>query len=137
MDDKVSYRLKRKLDELGLDLIFEEMDRSGFYWPAKGAIVVNAKLLKTNDVNFAVAHELSHVLRNHAAYSSLYSSTMTNRLKMEAEANISAIRILVEVYLEENEMDFEQLNSIKFMEYYGIRNSLYFCVEETLSGYTS
>lgn len=135
MDDKVSYRLKRKLDELGLDLIFEEMDRSGFYWPAMNAIVVNAKLLQFNDVNFAIAHELSHVLKKHNTYSALYSSTMSNRLKMEAEANISAIRILIEVYLEENEMDSKQLNSLKFMEYYGISKSLFFCVEETMATY--
>lgn len=135
MDDKVSDQLKQKLDELGLDLIFEEMDHRGFYWPAMNAIVVNAKLLQLNDVNFAIAHELSHVLKNHDTYSALYSSTMSNRLKMEAEANISAIRILIEVYLEENEMDFKQLNSLKFMEYYGISNLLFSCVEETMADY--
>lgn len=135
MERKVSNRLKLKLDELGIDLIFEKMDRRGFYWPEMEAIVVNEDLLYTNDVNFAIAHELSHAIEKHFEISALYTASFSSRSKIEAEANISAIKILIEVYLEENDLEFSQLNSLKFMEYYGISNSLYSCIEETVLAY--
>lgn len=131
----VSNRLKLKLKELDIDLIFEKMDRRGFYWPDLNAIVINEDLLSSNDVNFAIAHELSHALEKHYEISALYSASFSSRSKIEAEANISAIKILIEVYLEENEMDFSQLNSVKFMEYYGINSSLYSYIEDTLLSY--
>lgn len=135
VEERVSTRLKLKLDELGIDLIFRRMDRRGFYWPSMNAIVVNEDLLYKNDVNFAIAHELSHALEKHYEISALYSASFSSRSKIEAEANISAIKILVEVYLEENEMEFNQVNSLKFMEYYGISNSLYPYIEETFLSY--
>ena len=135
VEGKVSNRLKQKLDELEIDLIFKKMDRRGFYWPDMSSIIVNEDLLYSNDVNFAIAHELSHALEKHYEISALYSSSFSSRSKIEAEANITAIKILLEVYLEENEIDFKQLNSLKFMEYYGISSSLYSCIEETILSY--
>lgn len=135
MMDLISPRLLSALDDLGIDLIFEKMDRRGFYWPELNAIVMNEDILKTNDVNFGIAHELSHAIKKHDEIKSLYCSTFVSHSKIEFEADLTAIKMLIGIYLDETGMDYQQLNSSHFMEYYGIESRLYDTVAETLRTY--
>ena len=133
--DKVSTRILRALDNLGIDLIFTKMDRRGFYWPDQKSIVMNEAFLYSNDINFNIAHELSHVINEHNELRALYDSSFSSRSKMEHEANLGAIKLLIDIYLDETGMDYEQLNSSKFMEYYGIENRLFDAINETMIKY--
>lgn len=130
--DSISPRLVSKLRELDIDLIFTKMQRRGFYWPKERAIVINETILEANDVNFEIAHELAHALEKHDTYGVLYKRSFVWNSKIESEANLLAVKMLIDVYLEENDMEFEQLNSTKFMEYYGIRSCLFEEVDKTL-----
>lgn len=130
--DSISPRLLSKLRELDIDLIFAKMKRRGFYWPKERAIVINETILGANDVNFEIAHELAHALEKHDTYGVLYKRSFVWNSKIESEANLLAVKMLIDVYLEENDMEFEQLNSTKFMEYYGIRSCLFEEVDKTL-----
>lgn len=118
--DGVSSSLLRKIDDLGIDLIFAEIERSGFYLPKQNTIVINSKLLNSHNIDFAIAHELSHCLNAHYKYDCLYNNSYTYRVKMENEANMTAIKILIDIYIGETGLDIDQLNSIKIMDYYGI-----------------
>lgn len=132
MNGKVSYKLKSKLDELGIDLIFKKMKRRGYYWPDMNTIIINEELILCNEVNFAIAYELAHALKKHKEISIRYASSYSTRSKLQAEANIQAIRILVDVYLEENDMNVQEFNSVRFMKCYGINSSLYPSLKKVL-----
>lgn len=131
----LSPSISKKLRELEIDLIFEKIDCSGYFFPSERAIIINSDLLDSPDVNFAVMHELGHLLNNHATDIALYNATYVSKSKMEAQADFNAINLLIEIYLEENNLEKEQLNSLKFMETYGIKSSLYDYVSEKLVNY--
>lgn len=129
----VSPSVLRKISDLGIDLIFEDISCSGYYFPEYRSIIINKMLLDSPDVNFAIMHELGHLLENHANDIILYNGTFTNRSKMEHAADFKAINLLIEIYLNDNDLEKEQLNVLRFMEQYGIKSSLYDCVTEQLT----
>lgn len=121
----ISSSLIDKINSFGIILIFGDIEGSGFFYPSENAIIINEKLLESPDVNFAIAHELSHFLKNHLNEKALYDSSFSNKSKIEKQADISGIDILIEIYIQEYEIESDQINSLHFMEAYGIKSSLY------------
>lgn len=128
---EVNDRLLKIVNELGLDLIFTDMDRSGMYFADEKAIILSNKLIEDNS-EFEISHELGHCIKKHEDYAAYYNATSSSRNKLEREANEIAIQILLEVYLNEYDMEKEELNVVKFMEYYKISSHLEDCVKESM-----
>ncbi|CAM3293443.1 ImmA/IrrE family metallo-endopeptidase [Vagococcus fessus] len=110
-------------------LLFSDIKCNGMFVPSWKAIVINENLLNSNDVNFAVAHELCHLMSEHEELSALYTGSSVQRSKMEYEANYGAIMMLIDVYMKDNYIDLEDVNYLVFMKYFGIPNNLNDCVE--------
>lgn len=130
--DKISSYLKDILNEYNIDLIFSKFSCSGYYHAKENVILINEELLETQDVNFTIAHELGHFIKNHKEISALYQTSFVSNSKFEYEANFKAIELLLEAYLVENEITLEQLNYEWFISNYNISTSLTYCVEKVL-----
>lgn len=119
---------------MGLDLIFTDMDRSGIYFADEKVIFLSDKLLENNS-DFEVSHELGHCIKKHEELSAYYNATDYSRRKLEFEANRIAIEILLFIWSNEYDFDKEQLNAVKFMEYYNIPWTLEGYVRESMRNY--
>ena len=73
------------LKDLGIELIFYDIEKSGYYIPQLKAIFVNQNL-DEEKAKLVVLHELKHAL-DHAALIPLYKK-FTYHSKMESEANM-------------------------------------------------
>lgn len=131
---EVNSHLLKLVKDLGLELIFVEMERSGIYFSEEKTIFLSNKLLDKNS-DFEISHELGHCIKKHGDLSAYYNATDFSRRKLEFEANRIAIEILLFVWSNEYDLDKEQLNAVKFMEYYKIPWSLESCVRDTMSNY--
>ncbi len=130
----INRHLLSLVSDMGLELHFIEMERSGFYLSEEKAILLSMKLLDKNS-DFEISHELGHCIKKHEELTAFYNATDSARRKFEFEANKIAIEILL--FLWSNEYDFEKehLNAVKFMEYYQIPWNLENCVRETMSNF--
>lgn len=122
------------VNDMGLDLIFTDMDRSGIYFADEKVIFLSDKLLENNS-DFEISHELGHCIKKHEELSAYYNATDYSRRKLEFEANRIAIEILLFIWSNEYDFDKEQLNAVKFMEYYSIPWNLESCVRESMLNY--
>ncbi|MGY3767073.1 ImmA/IrrE family metallo-endopeptidase [Vagococcus vulneris] len=111
------------------------MKRSGIYLAKVKTIFINCKLLESGNAAFEISHELAHCLKEHDNYYDYYTATDSSRNKLEREANQVAIEILIEIYLHEFDIDKEQFNVVRFMEYFKISNRLEYYVEQSLLNY--
>lgn len=114
--------LKRILERNGLTMHYLEMDVIAFYYPKAKAVFINQSLEGSNDASFKLAHELGHFIAEHERFKELYSINIF-RAKMEHEANVIAISMLLSIYIEELS-DIEQFNLDRFMRYYKISSTL-------------
>lgn len=114
--------LKRILERNGLSMHYLEMDVIAFYYPKAKTVFINKELEDSDNANFELAHELGHFLAGHDKFENLYSINVF-RSKMEHEANVIAISMLLSIYIEELS-DIEQFNLDRFMRYYKIKSSL-------------
>lgn len=119
---------------MGLDLIFTDMDRSGIYFAEEKTIFLSYRLLEKNS-DFEISHELGHCIKKHELLSDYYNATDYGRRKLEFEANRIAIEILLYIWANEYDFDKEQLNAVKFMEYYNIPWTLERYVRESMRNY--
>lgn len=122
------------VNDMGLDLIFTDMDRSGIYFADEKVIFLSDKLLENNS-DFEISHELGHCIKKHEELSAYYNATDFSRRKLEFEANRIAIEILLFIWSNEYDFDKEQLNAVKFMEYYNIPWNLESYVRESMLNY--
>lgn len=122
------------VNDMGLDLIFTDMDRSGIYFADEKVIFLSDKLLENNS-DFEISHELGHCIKKHEELSAYYNATDYSRRKLEFEANRIAIEILLFIWSNEYDFDKEQLNAVKFMEYYNIPWNLESYVRESMLNY--
>ena len=97
-------------------------------------IFINNKLLEKNS-DFEISHELGHCIKKHDKLTDYYNINEYSRNKLEYEANQIAIQILLTIWINEYDLQKEQLNAVKFMEYYQIPSRLEFCVKETMLNY--
>lgn len=119
---------------MGLDLIFTDMDRSGIYYAEEKTIFLSDRLIEKNS-DFEISHELGHCIKKHEELSDYYNATDYSRRKLEFEANRIAIEILLFIWSNEYDLEREQLNAVKFMEYYNIPWNLESCVRESMLNY--
>lgn len=131
---EVNSRLLELVDDMRLELIFCDMNRSGMYYAEEKTIFINNKLLEKNS-DFEISHELGHCIKKHDELTAYYNISDYSRNKLEYEANQIAIQILLTIWINEYDLQKEQLNAVKFMEYYQIPSRLEFCVKETMLNY--
>lgn len=131
---EVNRHLLKLVNDMGLDLYFVEMNRSGIYYAKEKAIFLSDKLLESN-YDFEISHELGHCIKKHEELSAYYNATDYSRRKLEFEANRIAIEILLFIWSNEYDLEREQLNAVKFMEYYNIPWNLESCVRESMLNY--
>lgn len=132
--NEVNHHLLKLANDMGMELIFVEMDRSGIYDADDRVIFLSDKLLERNS-DFEISHELAHCIKKHEELSAYYHATDSGRRKLEREANEVAIKILLNIYMNEYDLEKEQLNAVKFMEYYKISGHLEDCVRENMLRY--
>lgn len=132
--DGVNNHLLKIADDLGLDLLFCDMNRSGMYYAEEKTIFLDNRLLNKNS-DFEIAHELGHCIKKHEELSGYYNLNDTSRRKLELEANRIAIHILLTIWINDYDIEKEQLNAVKFMEFYKIPYSLENYVRESMLGY--
>lgn len=130
----INRHLLNIVDDMGLELIFVNMDRSGIYDADDRVIFLSNQLLGRNS-DFEISHELGHCIKKHEELSAYYHATDNGRRKIEREANEIAIKILLNIYMNEYDLEKEQLNAVKFMEYYNISGHLENCVRENMLNY--
>lgn len=131
---EINSHLMRLVNDMGLELYFVDMERSGIYFAEEKSIFISNKLLDGNS-DFEISHELAHCIEKHEEFSALYHATNYSRQKLEFEANRIAIDILLFIWCNEYDFEKEHLNAVKFMEYYRIPSNLESCVRETMSNY--
>jgi len=131
---EVNHHLLKIVNDMGLDLIFTDMDRSGIYFADEKVIFLSDKLLENNS-DFEISHELGHCIKKHEELSAYYNATDYSRRKLEFEANRIAIEILLFIWSNEYDLEREQLNAVKFMEYYNIPWNLESYVRESMLNY--
>lgn len=131
---EVNRHLLKLVNDMGLDLYFVEMNRSGIYYAKEKSIFLSDKLLESNS-DFEISHELGHCIKKHEELSAYYNATDYSRRKLEFEANRIAIEILLFIWSNEYDLEREQLNAVKFMEYYNIPWNLESCVRESMLNY--
>ncbi|WP_430606084.1 ImmA/IrrE family metallo-endopeptidase [Enterococcus sp. DIV0180] len=122
------------MNDLGLELIFVEMDRSGIYFADEKTIFLSNDLLNRNS-DFEISHELGHCIKKHEELSSYYNATGYSRRKLEFEANRIAIEILLFIWSNEFDIEKEHINAVKFMEYYKIPWNLESYVIDSMKNY--
>ncbi|MDT2640415.1 ImmA/IrrE family metallo-endopeptidase [Enterococcus dongliensis] len=131
---EVNSHLLKLANDLGLELHFVDMNRSGIYFAEEQAIFLSNKLLNKNS-DFEIAHELAHCIKKHGELSAYYYATSYSRQKLEFEANRIAIEILMFIWSSDYDFEKEHLNTVKFMEYYNIPWNLESYVRESMSNY--
>lgn len=131
---EVNNHLLKIADDLGLELLFCDMNRSGMYYAEEKTIFLDNKLLNKNS-DFEIAHELGHCIKKHEELSGYYNLNDTSRRKLELEANRIAVHILLTIWINDYDIEKEQLNAVKFMEYYKIPYSLEDYVRESMLDY--
>ncbi|MGF2085900.1 ImmA/IrrE family metallo-endopeptidase [Enterococcus casseliflavus] len=131
---EVNRHLLKLVNDMGLELYFVEMNRSGIYYAKEKAIFLSDKLLENNS-DFEISHELGHCIKKHEELSAYYNATDYSRRKLEFEANRIAIEILLFIWSNEYDLEREQLNAVKFMEYYNIPWNLESYVRESMLNY--
>ncbi|MGX7014429.1 ImmA/IrrE family metallo-endopeptidase [Vagococcus silagei] len=131
---EINSRLIEIAKNLDLDLVFADINRSGFYFADEKVIFLSSKLLNQNS-DFEISHELGHCIQKHEELAAFYNATNSSRRKLEREANKVAIQILLEIFMSDHDLDKEQLNAVKFMEYYQISSDLEDCVKESMLNY--
>lgn len=122
--DNINQRLLKKAEDLGVNIEFVEMERSGIYLSKIKTIFLSQSIIGTNKESFSLSHELGHNIKEHEKYKEYYYATTSSRGKMEREANQVAIEILLELYLHEYNIENEQLNPVLFMEKFNISSHL-------------
>lgn len=131
---EVNSQLLKLVNDMGLDLVFVDMNRSGMYYAEEKTIFISEKLLDRNS-DFEISHELGHCIRKHDELSAFYNATTSSRGKLELEANKIAIDILLFIWVNEYDLEKEQLNAVRFMEFYKIPGKLEGYVRQSMLSY--
>ncbi|RXE79414.1 ImmA/IrrE family metallo-endopeptidase [Enterococcus durans] len=105
------------LKENGIDVEITNIGSEGFYLPKLRTIFINQNLDELEQKK-VLLHESRHAL-SHNELISLYSKTVFHS-KMEDEANRFMIEVLLQDYMNLFALSVDQINYMKFMDYYGI-----------------
>ncbi|EPH97655.1 putative toxin-antitoxin system, toxin component [Enterococcus faecalis 13-SD-W-01] len=109
--------IENLLKENGISVVITNTETKGFYLPSIKTIFLNHNLTELEQ-NKVLLHESRHAL-NHNELIVLYSKTIF-RSKMEHDANKFMIEALLKNYINVFLLSVEQVDYMKFMDYYGI-----------------
>lgn len=126
----ISPSLLSAIKENGYRLIFAPISKPAYLLTKEKAIVLSDNLLEQSNPHFAIAHELGHLMSQHEELAILYTGSSTLHSKMEYEANYFAIKNTLDIYVKEHNLDYSDVNYIKFMQAYDIPTFLTDCVEK-------
>jgi len=120
-DEAVQFLLNYALDH---SISFESVpglkpDTPSFAITDKRFIVLNMNWHNKRELPFQVAHEIGHVLNNHPGV--LYYSSPASNTKIEAEANSTAVDLLIDYC---KSIDLYHMDVYKFMDRFAIPNSV-------------
>ncbi|HBL2252835.1 MULTISPECIES: ImmA/IrrE family metallo-endopeptidase [Bacteria] len=105
------------LKENGIDVEITNIGSEGFYLPELRTIFINQNLVEI-ERNKVLLHESRHAL-GHNELIALYSKSVFHS-KMEDEANRFMIEVLLQDYMNLFALAVDQINYMKFMDYYRI-----------------
>ncbi|MBK4758977.1 hypothetical protein CU024_2485 [Enterococcus faecium] len=105
------------LKENGIDVEITNIGSEGFYLPELRTIFINENLVEI-ERNKVLLHESRHAL-GHNELIALYSKSVFHS-KMEDEANRFMIEVLLQDYMNLFALAVDQINYMKFMDFYGI-----------------
>lgn len=125
-------QMKRALKQEGINLAFFPLNKRGYASLDKQMIFVN-EALSEEEQKRVVLHELGHFPQKD--YVQLYHN-FVQRSKMEAEANEFMVTNVVKEYIEKNDLELEQLNPVKLLEWTGLDCKYQEYVEQFLYAYS-
>lgn len=127
-------KLMQIAKRIGVDVIeVDTEENEGCYLPEYDAIYICCHLSDRRKV-YVLAHEITHALK-HKGYFYEYQKSKKAHSKMEFEAEVSAIQFLIEHFDQLENLEPDQINFIRFMEFYDIDFKQEFVVKELLAGY--
>lgn len=132
--ETVSSQLKELVRNMGLELQYVDIKRSGVYSSREKIIFLSNNLIAQNS-DFVLSHELGHCIEKHEELAAYYHATPTSRSKLEFEANRIGIEILLFLWFNKCDFEKEDLNAVKFMEAYNIPAYLESTVRKVMSSY--
>lgn len=116
----------------GIEIKFFPLSDSGYALLENDMIFVN-EALSEEEQKRVVLHELGHFPQKD--YVQLYHN-FVQRSKMEAEANNFMVTNIVKEYIEKNDLELEQLNPVKLLEWTGLDTNYQEYVEQFLYAYS-
>lgn len=116
----------------GIEVKIFPIIENGFALLENNIIFVN-EALPEEEQKRVVLHELGHFPQKD--YVQLYHN-FVQRSKMEAEANEFMVTNVVKDYIEKNDLELEQLNPVKLLEWTGLDCKYQECVEQFLYAYS-
>jgi Zn-dependent peptidase ImmA (M78 family) len=110
-------KIKKILHSLEIELVELDMEKNGYYDPVSKLMLINSNLTK-KEIKKTIIHEIGHDLL-HRDTRVLYKLTVP-RSKMEYEANCFMIKYLLKEYSDKFSVAIQEINYLKFLEYYKI-----------------
>lgn len=127
-------KLLRLADKLKIDVYFlEELWDDGCYLAEFDLIYIKVGLGERKTI-YTLAHELGHAI-NHKDFSILYASSASFHSKMEFEAELVAIKTVLQHYNSFEDLEIDQVDFMRFMDCYEIDYSFEEVVKEVLYAY--
>lgn len=95
-DDAVKYLLNFAMtNSIGFEIVPEmKPDSPSFAVADKRFMVINPNWYNKHELPFQIAHEIGHILNGDAGV--LYYSSPASNIKIESDANITAIDLLID-----------------------------------------
>lgn len=85
------------------------------------SIVINTNWHNPEELPFQLAHEIAHIINHDDCDLVFYHASFSSKEKIEREANIGAIKLLLPIF---KEMGYEN-NPVKFMQVFHVPNYLF------------
>lgn len=127
-------KLLRLADKLEIDVHFlKGFSTEGCYLAEFDIIYIREDLSERRKI-YALAHELAHAI-NHKDFGTLYSKSASLHSKMEFEADLAAIKIVLKHYNSFEDLEIDQVDFMRFMDCYEIDYSFEEVVKEVLYAY--
>lgn len=104
--------LVNKLNELGISLMYGDLDDTNGVFLVKANLIIIKKGLTEDEEDFAIRHELAH-FEKHKDNIVGYKTSFQERSKMECEANRTAIGEILDYQskvCEDEEVDYVNLD---------------------------
>ncbi|MGG5324217.1 hypothetical protein IGJ62_001852 [Enterococcus pernyi] len=110
-------KIMELLDTAEIGIEYLDLKKNGYYDPVLKTLFINSNL-NDNELKKTIMHEAGHGFLHDELYP-LYK--MPNpQSKMEFEADKFMIKNLLIDYMEHYSLSFDQINYMKFMDYYDI-----------------